>query len=196
MRRATILALATFVTGFTFLDPVAEKNREGNALFREGKFDVALEKYREAQLEAPEAAQPHFNAGDALFRQEAYEEAAKEFGRVVEGQSGDLNADAQYNLGNTLFRSQRLQEAVEAYKQALMHRPDDLDAKINLERAQLLLDQQKLSQEVLWKYLFVIWGLLYSLLEIAVADLGVIQERLCNFWSDYFCFCVRIARRI
>ena len=147
MHRAVLLLLASILMGFTFLDPVAEKNREGNERFREGEYDKALEKYREAQLDAPEAPQPHFNAGDALFRQEAYEEAAKEFGRVVERQGEDLKADAHYNLGNALFRAQRLQEAVEAYKQSLMHRPDDLDAKINLELAQSLLDQQQSQQE-------------------------------------------------
>ncbi|MDP6779408.1 MAG: tetratricopeptide repeat protein [Candidatus Latescibacteria bacterium] len=146
-RTAAVLLLALSTMGFSFLDPVAEKNREGNQMYREGKFDRALEKYREAQLEAPEALQPHFNAGDALFRQDAYAEAAKEYGRVAEAQGAGLVADASYNLGNAFFRSQRLQEAVAAYKQALLHRPDDVDAKANLELAQSLLDQQESQQQ-------------------------------------------------
>ena len=147
MRRIGVLLLALPVMGFTFLDPVAEKNREGNEMFHEGKYDRALEKYREAQLEAPEAPQPHFNAGDALFKQEAYEEAAQEFGRVIEGQGDNLKAGAHYNLGNALYRAQRLQEAVAAYKQALRHRPDDVDAKANLELTQSMLDQQQSQQQ-------------------------------------------------
>jgi len=127
MRFLIVILLVPFL-GFTFLDPVAKKNEEGNDLFDKGEYDAALKRYLEAQQNAPSRSELRFNVGDALYKQGKYEEAAQELGRVVESENQNLNAGAYYNLGNTFFRQEKYQEAVGAYKKSLMLNPKDQDA--------------------------------------------------------------------
>jgi Ca-activated chloride channel family protein len=133
--------------GFTFLDPVAKKNQEGNDLFGKGEYDAALKRYLEAQQNAPSRSELRFNVGDALYKQGKYEEAAQELGRVVESDNQSLSAEAYYNLGNAFFRQEKYQEAVGAYKKSLMKNPKDQDAKVNLELALEKMQQQQQNQD-------------------------------------------------
>lgn len=136
--------------GCTGLDPVSEMNLEGNRLFESGDFEAALKQYKEAQLEnKEEVSELHFNAGDAHYKQEGYEDAFQEFGRVLSMEDTSLTSEAFYNLGNTLFRQEKFQEAAEAFKKSLAFRSEDLDAKINLEMTleKLKEQQQKENQE-------------------------------------------------
>lgn len=119
--------------GFTFLDPAADRNRRGNRMFHEGRFEEALEYYREAQVENPDAPELRFNAGDAYFKKNAYKDALQEFGQALKSRDPSLLARAYYNMGNVHVRQQNLQQAADAYKRSLALRPDDLDAKVNLE---------------------------------------------------------------
>ena len=141
MTRFLYVLLAVPFLGWTFLDPVAKKNEEGNALFEKGEYEAALRRYLEAQQEGQSRPELHFNAGDALYKQGKYAEAMQEMGRATEGTHPDMSAAAHYNLGNALFRQEKFQEAVGAYKKSLEMKPDDIDAKINLELALEKLDQ-------------------------------------------------------
>ena len=141
MKRFLYVLLMLPFLGWTFLDPVAKKNEEGNALFEKGEYEAALRRYLEAQQEARSRPELHFNAGDALYKQGKYAEALQEMGRATEGTHPDMSAAAHYNLGNALFRQEKFQEAVGAYKKSLELKPDDIDAKINLELALEKLDQ-------------------------------------------------------
>ena len=141
MKRFLYVLLVLPFLGWTFLDPVAKKNEEGNALFEKGEYEAALRRYLEAQQEGQPRPELHFNAGDALYKQGKYAEAMQEMGRATEGTHPDMSAAAHYNLGNALFRQEKFQEAVGAYKKSLELKPDDIDAKINLELALEKLDQ-------------------------------------------------------
>ena len=143
MTRFLYILLAVPFLGWTFLDPVAKKNEEGNALFEKGEYEAALRRYLEAQQDASTRPELHFNAGDALYKQGKYAEALQEMGRATEGTPPDMSAAAHYNLGNALFRQEKFQEAVGAYKKSLELNPDDIDAKINLELALEKLDQNQ-----------------------------------------------------
>ena len=147
MRRFLYVLLALPFLGWTFLDPVAKKNEEGNALFEKGEYEAALRRYLEAQQEGRARPELHFNAGDALYKQEKYAEAMQEMGRAADGTHPDMSAAAHYNLGNALFRQEKFQEAVGAYKKSLEQRPDDIDAKINLELALEKLKQNQQNQQ-------------------------------------------------
>ena len=146
MTRFLYVLLALPFLGWTFLDPVAKKNEEGNALFEKGEYEAALRRYLEAQQEGRARPELHFNAGDALYKQEKYAEAMQEMGRAADGTHPDMSAAAHYNLGNALFRQEKFQEAVGAYKKSLELKPDDIDAKINLELALEKLKQQQDQQ--------------------------------------------------
>ena len=147
MTRFLYVLLVLPFLGWTFLDPVAKKNEEGNALFEKGEYEAALRRYLEAQQEGRTRPELHFNAGDALYKQGKYAEAMQEMGRAAEGTHPDMSAATHYNLGNALFQQGKFQEAVGAYKKSLELKPDDIDAKINLELALEKLNQDQQDQQ-------------------------------------------------
>ncbi len=111
------------------------KNTQGNQLFAEGKFDEALEAYQNAQVEDPDAPQPHYNAGNVLHEQAAYSEAITETLNALNGADSTLASWVYYNVGNSAFRLGQYEQASEQAKTTLRTDPDDWDAKLNLEIA-------------------------------------------------------------
>ena len=117
----------------TLADEVAKKNREGMGFFSEEKYEEALGAYRDAQLEAPESPQLHFNIGDVLYKQKKYEEAQEEYLKALSTEDALLQSQVYYNIGNCQFRLNKLVESIDSYKKALEIDPDDMEAKHNLE---------------------------------------------------------------
>ena len=50
-----ILLFYVSVLGWSWGDSLASKNKEGNRLYKEGKIDEALSKWRDAQIENPDS---------------------------------------------------------------------------------------------------------------------------------------------
>ncbi|HEV8376216.1 MAG TPA: tetratricopeptide repeat protein [Candidatus Polarisedimenticolia bacterium] len=123
------------------------KNEEGNRLYKEKKYGEAMKRYTEAQLEAPDSPQLHYNLGNVLFRQGQVDKAREEYRRALASADASLDPRAVYNLGNTFFTQKQYQEAVSAYQRTLKLSPKDMDAKRNLELALLRLKQQQQQQQ-------------------------------------------------
>ena len=124
-------------------------NNEGNEAFANQDYEGALMAYHQAQEEAPELAEPHYNAANTHYRQAGYEQAQQELEQALvseEGQ-GSLDQNSYYNLGNIFFQAEQYETAIEAYKEALRLDPDDLQAKQNLELALRQLQQQQQEQQ-------------------------------------------------
>lgn len=126
--------------------------RTGNQAFAKQAYEEALQEYRAAAAEAPERAEPYYNAANALYRQGKYAEALREIQKalVLAGVAGsDLAPDGFYNAGNSAYQTENWLGAVESYKQALLRNPDDQDAKHNLELAlqKLVENQQPQNQD-------------------------------------------------
>jgi Ca-activated chloride channel family protein len=139
-----LIALTAFGcegTRLDWRDPVSRKVDRSNRQFAEGRLDEALVSYRDAQIDAVEAGEVHFNVGDVLYSQRKYEDAEEAF-TVAQAKGGrGLQARAVYNAGNAQFRQDRLDKAAESYQRALELDPGDMDAKFNLELVQRLLNQ-------------------------------------------------------
>jgi Ca-activated chloride channel family protein len=103
----------------------------------------------EAQEDAPEVAEPHYNAANSHYRLQDYEQAQGEIEQALVGEERqvDLDQSSYYNLGNVFFETQQYETAIEAYKEALRLNPDDLQAKQNLELALRQLEQQQQDQQ-------------------------------------------------
>lgn len=121
---------------------------EGNKLYEKGEFGEAEVRYRKAETEKGDAFISKFNLGDAMFKQERYEEAAAAFGQLPAlTEDKKQKAAAYHNLGNSLLKTKKYQESVDAYKQALRNDPKDDDTKYNLSYARRMLQQQQEQQQ-------------------------------------------------
>jgi tetratricopeptide (TPR) repeat protein len=137
----------------TFIAPMAGQKhkkytRQGNRSYEDNNFGDSEMLYRRAVDADPAFNKAIFNLGDALYKQEKYEEALDNF-KEISGRDTDrdLLADSYYNMGNTLLKSGKIEESIEAYKNALRNDPSNMEAKYNLAYAQDLLDQQKNQQQ-------------------------------------------------
>ncbi|MEM1136531.1 MAG: tetratricopeptide repeat protein [Bacteroidota bacterium] len=122
--------------------------REGNDYYKEQDFEKARQSYLkgiEANADSYGAA---FNLGDALYKDEKYEEATRQFEMLTQKATSPTQKSAAYhNLGNTLLESQKYEESIEAYKNALRNNPADEDARYNLAYAQQKLKEQQKQQQ-------------------------------------------------
>lgn len=133
-----------FVLLQLFGSSVDEKNKEGAALYEEGKFDEALVAFTQAQEELPDAPEIHYNIGNVHFRKQEMEKALEEYRTSLRG-SPDVQARAHFNSGNVYYQAQSYAEAIEEYKQGLKIDDRDLEARQNLELA--LQKQQEQQQQ-------------------------------------------------
>ncbi len=121
--------------------------REGNSQFKKGEYVDAEVSYRSALEMNPASFKANFNLGDALYKQEKYDEAAKVFEELSSVSIDPITKSKVYhNLGNSHFKQQNFGESVEAYKNALRHNPNDNETKYNLSQAQRMLVQQQQNQ--------------------------------------------------
>ncbi len=122
--------------------------REGVKQFKTEEFQESEVSFRKALELGKDEFTADFNIGDALFRQEKFEEAGKRFEKLSNEESDKFTkAGVYHNLGNSLLLNQKLEESIEAYKNALRNNPKDFDTKYNLAYAQNLLKQQQEQEQ-------------------------------------------------
>ncbi|MBU1888080.1 MAG: tetratricopeptide repeat protein [Candidatus Omnitrophica bacterium] len=149
MRRFFVIAAVSLFyfssIGWIWQDPVAKKNKEGVKLYKEGRMDDALSKWRDAQIDSPDKEELHYNIGSALYGQKKYEDASNEYEKSLGTKDAGLHAKTYYNMGNSSYRMGKLPEAIEFYKKTLDMNSDDEDAKYNIEfvRKKIKEDLQK-----------------------------------------------------
>ncbi len=118
--------------------------REGNRHYNQENFQKSELEYRKALEQNRSSVEGLFNLGAAMYRQEKFGEAAKNFSKVPENLKDPLSISSFYhNLGNSLLQSQQVEESIEAYKHALRHNPADNETRYNLAYAHQLLNQQQ-----------------------------------------------------
>jgi Ca-activated chloride channel homolog len=118
--------------------------RQGNRVYEKNKYSESEILYRKASAENKNAPDAVFNTGDALYKQNKFEDAGKQF-----LENANMNEDkgkksaAMFNLGNSLFKANKLQESIDAYKGSLKLNPENPEAKYNLAYAQDMLKKQQ-----------------------------------------------------
>lgn len=125
----------------------AAETREANKLYKERKFDQALQQYQQAQRLNPGDAVLQFNTGNAFFRNEKYDQAIQQFEQPIAGNDASLQQQAYYNKGVSLSRQNKLEESIVAYKRAVILNPADEDARINLQKALLELRKKQPAEQ-------------------------------------------------
>ena len=139
MKRIVYLIFTLAVTLFVTTEAQAQKwpersrVRRGNRAYERLDYNRAEERYREAQQLSDTCFEATFNLGDALYKQQKFDEAEKVFTALAaDSTRNNLDrAHSYYNLGNSLFQQKKYQEALAAYKRSLRLNPADLETKYN-----------------------------------------------------------------
>ena len=143
-----ILILVLFLPLISYSQNKKEFIKKGNDLFKEKKYtDSEIQYLKSLELDN-QYYKGHFNLGDALYKQEKYEEAAKKFESIANQDiDKDIKAKAYHNLGNSYLKAGKIPESIEAFKNSLRNNPKDVETKYNLEYAKRMLVQQQQQQQ-------------------------------------------------
>lgn len=128
-----IAALALTIPAQAQKWPERSRVRRGNRAYERLDYDRAEERYQQALELSDTCFEAKFNLGDALYKQQRYDEAEKIFTALAaDSTRSDLDrAHSFYNLGNSLFQQKKYQEALSAFKRSLRLNPADLETKYN-----------------------------------------------------------------
>jgi Ca-activated chloride channel homolog len=143
--RRILLLLIVFpaVLPVSKAETLAAKNKEGNQLFAQGKYEDAEKAYLEAQGKNPGKPEILYNLGNSLIKQKKYDQGVQSLRQSMNNGDKGIKASSWYNAGNALFSASKFKESAEAYIQALRLDPSDREAKHNLELALLKMKQQE-----------------------------------------------------
>jgi len=121
--------------------------RTGDKNYLQEDFASAEIAYHKS-LDKSSSHKSAFNLGNALYKQEKYEEASKYFAQAAESMPTDKEkSKAFYNLGNALIHNSKLEESIAAYKKGLKLNPQDAELRENLLIAKLMKQQAQEQQQ-------------------------------------------------
>ena len=148
--RINILIIYALLALSLSINAQADKKyiRQGNRDYEKSKYSDSEILYRKALDKNKGTSDAIFNIGDALYKQNKFEDAGKQFMENI-----NLNEDKKkksaglYNLGNSLLKANKVKESIDAYKGSLKMDPENMEAKYNLAYAQDLLKQQEQEQQ-------------------------------------------------
>ena len=122
--------------------------RSGNTQYETGNFVEAEINYKKALEHNPALLEAQFNLGDALAKQERYEEALASFDLVTATtEDAELKASAFHNKGNVQLKQQDLEGAVASYEESLRANPKDSQTRYNYAYAKKQLAQQQEQEQ-------------------------------------------------
>ena len=122
--------------------------RRGNREFKKGQYAKADFSYRKAIMLDTSSVAARYNLANNLYRQENYDEAAKQLDECqLTASEVDFASDYYYNRGDVAIAKQDWQTAVNMFKEALRRNPGDLDAKENYLYARNKLQEQQQNQD-------------------------------------------------
>lgn len=135
LRPVSIILLCICI--FTaWIDPFNDKVSEGNRNYNDGKFNEALNSYREAEKYVPDdkkRSMLEFNKGNAEFKINNHESALGKYRNSLNSGDPDVQKKALYNAGTTYMKMGKKKEAAENFIKALQIDPSYSKAKRNLE---------------------------------------------------------------
>ena len=125
--------------------------------YKSGKYEQALKEYERLLQKKTDDPRLHFNAGAAAYRNQQFDEAAKQFNSTLASPDLKLQGLAYYNEGNALYhlgernpdpkqRTESWEKAVQDYQSSMKLNPQDADAKFNFEFVKKKLEELKQQQ--------------------------------------------------
>ena len=143
-----ILLLFTVGSQESFSQSLRGLVNDGVENYNKGNFFDAEVNFKKGVEKSPESFEAKFNLGDALFKQERYDEAIKSYNSALAFTKDDSEkARVHYNIGNSLLKAQKIKESIEEYKKSLKLNSEDQEAKYNLSYALELLKNKDDQQQ-------------------------------------------------
>ncbi len=122
--------------------------RSGNRYYKKKQVDQTLKQYQSAVQKTPDNPTANYNLGNAQFRKDSYEDAAKSYdATIANAKDKDMKEKGYYNKGVAMAKAKKLQESIDAWKSALRINADDSDARENLQKALMQQKQQQQQQQ-------------------------------------------------
>ena len=154
-------ALRTAVTVLLLLLlPAGLQGSPASALreYKAGKYDEALKEYEQLLKRKSDDPRLHFNAGASAYRNQQFEEAAKQFNATLSSPDLKLQGLAYYNEGNALYhlgesnpdpkkRTETWEKALQNYQSTAKLNPQDTDAKFNYDFVKRKLEELNQQQQ-------------------------------------------------
>lgn len=160
MKIITIIFVLLMLPYTSFASSMGKSVKEGNALYKEQKFDEALEKYTEALKKDPNSDVVNFDLGTALYKKNNYNESIDHFQKSLLTDDEKLKEKAHYNLGNAFYKSgiekeekdlnaavDFLKESLGEYEKTLVLNKNNEDAIFNYEFVKKELEQIEKKQQ-------------------------------------------------
>ena len=123
--------------------------RTGNRLYDDAQYVEAEIAFRRALDINPQSFEASFNLGNALVRQEKFDEAFRQYRHalaLLPNDDAERRAAVFHNIGNTLLITGQIPQSIEAFKESLRNNPHDNETRYNLAFAQKLLQNQEQNE--------------------------------------------------
>ncbi|MDX9788828.1 MAG: VWA domain-containing protein [Desulfobacterales bacterium] len=121
--------------------------REGQRAYEAGDYETALTRFVDAQLEAPDLAEIHYNIGNAQYKAGDYQAALNSYKQALLSTDQTMRRNAHYNMGNALFRLGQHKEALASYRAALKIDAKDQETIDNIAFVKKVMEQPKPPQQ-------------------------------------------------
>jgi Ca-activated chloride channel family protein len=156
----TTSALLVYIGSWT----ASAQASNGLDQYNRGDYEGALNSFQQQVQQDPKSPTANFNAGDAAYRLEKYDEAFESYAKTLESRDPSLRQKAYYNAGNALFKEGDGQDELERrltnyydarylYRQSLDINPQDEPTRKNLalleeriKQTETARDQQRKQQ--------------------------------------------------
>lgn len=155
------VSLLLIETPYTsFAASTGKSVKEGNALYKEQKFDQALEKYRDAFEKDGNSDVINFDMGTVLYKKNNFDESIVHFQKSLLTEDEKLKEKTHYNLGNVFYRTGIekeendlhatiifLKQSLKEYEKALVLNKKNEDAIFNYEFVKKELERIEKKQQ-------------------------------------------------
>ena len=156
---AAFIVLALFCAP-AFADPGAGEVHAGNAFYRKGEFQHAIQHYEKAAEKNPADARIEYNIGAAAYEAKDYDAAIDHFQKSLLTDDNKFRRDVYFDLGDAFYRVginredkdidqsiKRLESSLSNFEKARKLDPKDKQAVENYEFVKKILDQYKQKKQ-------------------------------------------------
>lgn len=146
-----LISVALFLLIFTSsaaADDFADVAAAGIKFYEEGRYEDAMQKFKEAKRLSPANRGIDYNIGNINYQLGSFEEARKNWeDAIINVDRSELRQKAYYNMANAFYREEKYQEAVRHYKKALQINREDYETGFNLKLALHQFELQKKTKK-------------------------------------------------